>query len=466
MRPARVVAIAATLTSLSCEPKPTQPESSVPVRATGSGNINNVGQYGLNMGCGNLLETDEAGMRRMAGLAKQAGARWARFCFQWHTLQSDTSTWTPLASQYDLPLQVLADSGISVFATLQGTPHFACWTDKCATASDKLWAPENYFVWQTWISEVVGRYPSINYWGIWNEPSNDANFRMDSGTTLNERVWRYRDLVTWARDPIRAAGKYVVALEDGNIPFAQAFLAWPYTQDFDVISTHIYHRSRGTEDHVAEIDALARATYPGGKPIWLTESGLELNANSSHLPEQDEYQATHTTRVLQRMNAGRIANWQKTFVYHMFWPYDVFPNQPYPAHTLILNAFSANPSPRLAFGCMQAVATGATPKNACTFHSECAPGNPASDCAVATIYGPEAVRSNLTCGYSVGIANGGSPIGYQWKMNGAIVGTEPSVSVATGTSAFVLTVRVTEANRVYGDTVNVAVSSTTKPCLF
>lgn len=372
-----------------------------------------------------------AQMRQAAGIAKRAGVTWSRLVFDWPRLQSAPGQWTAFADTMHWTIDALADSGIKSFVTLQNTAPWACFTDACR--NDRSYAPDNYFAWQDWVRQAVAEYPTVDYWGIWNEPS--GNFmKLDPG---EDRVWTYRDLVIWAADPIHAAGKYVVAPEDGDTTFLEQFLKWPYIQDIDVISIHSYWASFGNERLVAKVDSFARRELvPHGRPIWLAETGLAMNdrfagGGYGGYP-YDNAQATHTTRVLQRMTAGRISNWKKSFIFHFHAPREL--NHPLPEHRLVADAFGPSPVPRLAYECLKNVAlqvVGESIPNACTEQSECSAGDWQNGCMVPTIRGPERPLPNQSCTFAVTLSNANSPWYYRWeRLSGA-----SKTTIAAGANA-------------------------------
>ena len=421
-----------------------------PLAQVGSGSS----QYGVVVV--NLNGVNDGTRRRLVGVAKNAGVKWARLVFYWNEMQTAPGTWNPAArDEMHATIDALVDSGIAPFVTLQNTAPWACWNQsKCDSLPAH--APDDYFAWQDWVQDAVEEFDVVTHWGIWNEPS--SNFMLlDSG---EDRVWTYRDLVIWAADPIRDAGDYVVAPEDGDTTFLQQIVSWPYIQYIDVISVHSYWPSFGNERLVAKVDTFARqALVPNGLPIWLSETGLNANEKAVGGYPMDQKQATHTTRVLQRMNDGRISNWKTTFVFHLHSPPYLAPTDTI-QHRLVHYPFSTNPIPRLAFDCFKRVATGMIIPNDCTFMSECDPlghveanGNHMNGCHVATIAGQETPKANVSCIYQASISQGHGPsYSYLWRKNGQQVGTGSSVYLFVGNTESTLTLSVTDGPFSYGDT--------------
>lgn len=162
---------------------------------------------------GTWVQVDEAAIRRIVGYARQSGATVGRHAFYWDEIQVDRDTWnTHVFNRHQLVVQAMVDSGLTPFVTLVNVAPWACWGDRQASCiANPNQAPDDFNAWQGFVSSAVAAFPDVEYWGIWNEPVSSMAFRPEVGL-----VQSYKELLIYASQAIRSAGKYVVAIEEGE----------------------------------------------------------------------------------------------------------------------------------------------------------------------------------------------------------------------------------------------------------
>ena len=124
--------------------------------------------------------------------------------------------------------------------------------------------------WYDFVYAVVARYRAdVSLWGIWNEPNLDIYLR-------DSDVRTYQMLVTTAASAVRAADPAgrVRGPEVSHHAFRDGWYlaAMRSVGDlFDIVTVHWYPDG---PDLGFMMDQLVRP-FAGGKPIWLTESGMK-----------------------------------------------------------------------------------------------------------------------------------------------------------------------------------------------
>jgi hypothetical protein len=186
-----------------------------------------------------------------------------------------------------------------IFATVAFTPG---WANGGRGISEP---PLNMQDWYDFVHAAVDRYKSdIFYWGIWNEPNLSSYLR-------NGDLKIYTLLTTTAYAAIRDANPNarILGPEVSHHAFTNGwFSAAMRTLGgfFDIITVHWYPDGPTIE---ATMDRAVRPLL-GGKPVWLTESGLAICQSTFG----EAGQALLYDRVLQAFDARR-AWWTAVMFY-------------------------------------------------------------------------------------------------------------------------------------------------------
>ena len=420
---------------------------------------------GFNVVGVNSSELTPANIQQAVGYAQTAGVTWVRLQVWWPDIHSDRGVWREEERvRHHTVIDAFNNAGMQVMVTLKGTPTWACYgLDVSPCASDPTYVPDDLPAWGEFVSMMMAEYPTVNHWGIWNEPTDQNQFKSDR--LSREDAYRELILYAWAAKN-QFSGKKLLAPEDGNLVFLDSILrthAWA----IDVITTHGYGYSWGVQNQIRQTDAKGRAYKPPhGMPIWLTETGDPVNPvpGNPEVQPTDAQQAAHITNVLQIMNAQTIVNWQKTFPWHLFNPWHSWD---LPGFRYVHDAFTANPSFRPAYWCYREVALGLPASRSCTDATECyklpeSPSNdPSAECLVARFEGPVRVRPGYSCVWKA-IAAGTTALQYTWKVNGVQQQVTSSSFSHYAYSSFILQAKVRDGfghEKLYSWHVNVTTSS-------
>lgn len=238
------------------------------------------GAFGINVG---NLSWDALLQDNVLAALTQSGVGWIRINMYWGFTEHTRGQvdWRPT----DAALSRLQRANIKALVTINGpTP---CWAlQDPRNCSSPQWAPENVTDWVQYVTAVVSRYRDrVHYWEIWNEP--DLIHSMDVGDS-NRRLNIYRDqiLVPGAQavhraDPnAKVIGPVFAAIPSGHTEmgsdldraFAQV-MSGSGAHLVDIVSFHAYYPEDINEKAIAFRIAM-RKVGMGGKPIWITETGL------------------------------------------------------------------------------------------------------------------------------------------------------------------------------------------------
>ncbi len=242
------------------------------------------------------------GVRAYADM-RDAGASHDRVTFDWFRLQPTPGPFTTtVVEAYDALLSDAAAANIGVLGVLIGAPAWAsdpAWTGGAYFLPRNLdlpWDDPNNF-WGQFVHQVVSRYRGrVRAWQVWNEPNLSMFWPAPPQ--------RYARLLQVAYQAAKAADPTTTIVLGGifrgvNIEriaaLFQAVRDLPGAADnafyHDVIGFHLYDGGHCSPfDELAYLrDAFWRPNV-GGKPVWITESGIRVwetpRSDGYALPEE------------------------------------------------------------------------------------------------------------------------------------------------------------------------------------
>ena len=344
----------------ACEHSPveTRIKSSLPSRAVSSAT------NGYRMGVVDNAAFNASNWSQRASLLQSAGIEWVRLTFYWNEIQPNAPTST---SDNNYNAAVLADlhnvvdllnaSGINVLATLNFSPDWA----RPGTPSGNVGLPPEvsyYMWWGEFVKDMTLEFPSIAYWGVWNEPNRPTS---DVSTYGYLSPSEYNDLLSWAIQPIHAAGDKAVGPElaaidtravDAEGRSAAGYLSqllrssYYWADRLDVISVHWYGTATDTYNQIVTYSNSSSTGDPqASRPLWLTESGWPQST-----PTAAE-QAQHITDIFQQQFAGYPTKWKKTFYYQ-------FTDKTPQDYSIVNGGSSGSLTAESAYTCLQDLAFG------------------------------------------------------------------------------------------------------------
>lgn len=232
----------------------------------------------------------------------ELGATTVRVVFGWDVIEPACKgcfVWT----RTDAWMAEARRTGLDVFGTLAYSPGWA------NGGHSYNYPPRVAQDWYDYVLAVVQRYPDVRFWGVWNEPNLDVFFK-------DGDLRGYEVLVSTAYAAIRAGnpGARILgpevshhAIKDGwYVAAMRAFGAL-----FDIVTVHWY--PDGPELGFM-MDEMVRPSA-GGKPIWLTETGM--GPCEGVLGEAQ--QLAHYNRVLATL-LPRRAWWSGLLFYDLYDP--------------------------------------------------------------------------------------------------------------------------------------------------
>jgi hypothetical protein len=248
---------------------------------------------------------------------KAAGIAWIRIDVNWNVIEA--SKGNPIYTDVDRVVDYAAANGLSVLASIGGTPQWAngkktnWWTYPATKAAD----------WKNFVARTVARYKNrVKYWSIWNEPNIDAFF--DESLGKDKFV---QQILLPAAQTIRGADPAAFIVGPDLSHKTEAGTEWyfwlKYILDnagnyFDVISHHIYEDlgvyylyellEQG-DQLIPAVKTTIQESGQGDKPFWITEVGW----NTSKYAE-----AVQASRYLDMLYFRARKNYpQKVFFYEI-----------------------------------------------------------------------------------------------------------------------------------------------------
>lgn len=246
-------------------------------------------------------------------LARAAGISWIRIDVDWSVIEASKGRFS--FAEVDRVVNYAAANGLSVFATIAGTPG---WANK---KKGKNYPADNAADWKGFVTRAVNRYKSkVKYWGIWNEPNLKNFFALGKDRFVAQVLLPGAQAVR-AADP--AAFLVGPDLSHKTETGSEWYFWMKYILDnagghFDVISHHLY------EDHgvyymyelleegdklIPAVKTIIAESGQGGKPFWITETGWPTHKYS---------ETTQANRFLDMLHARARKNYpEKVFFYEL-----------------------------------------------------------------------------------------------------------------------------------------------------
>lgn len=239
-----------------------------------------------------------------------SGVKWVRISSEWGALEPSRGYHDPARlAKVDYVVNRLTSSGVNILWVL-------CYTAPWASSvpASNPWAsryrPLQWSDWENFVSFLVGRYPQIKHWEVWNEPDSD-NFWKSSDAD-------YAELLRRAAIRIRAASSANkvllggLALSSGGVDsygigsFLDVILTAGAAQDFDLLNYHAYGGSpRWMRLNKGMQDVINKHGLQSCK-IWLTEVGYSTSGNSALEYKKADYVDQTYVAHLRMKNVERL----------------------------------------------------------------------------------------------------------------------------------------------------------------
>ena len=290
--------------------------------------------------------------------------------------------------------------------------------------------PDNEAHWQAWttyVQQMTQEFPTIHYWGVWNEP-NSAFLYPQGG----DRLSAYKTLVERAAPAIHAAGGIVIGPDLGDgVDSTSGLQPAQWLTNFlsthgsyvDVVAVHLYGQVT-----TSTMNTYANVLNGGPWDLWLTETARGGgNAN-------DLDQAVNLSTVFRAMNSRSVPRWSKTFYMNAgtFVP-------PENVWGIVHDLGTTSAVPRPAYDSLAAISSQPLP--------------PASFGDVA-LSGPYSVSGCAFASWGATPNGGTPPYTYGWTVDDMDfdTGTFPSVGYQNdgSTALFFVSVTATDANGLTG----------------
>ncbi len=273
-------------------------------------------------------------------LAASAGIGWVRFDMNWFQFE-------PLQGQYhwteaDRFIDHAQSLGSHVFVTIAYSPSWAVAQpcndndpDPANTCRNRL--PLNVADWTSFVTAAVNRYQGkVTHWGMWNEPNLDHFFSGTREQYVNQLLIPGSDAVHAACPSCQVLGPELAHLRgahwDANegvcIGTNCAFNGWNYSliqilqsagSHIDIISHHKYADPAAVFwpeavdgewiANVQIINGIKEITdqHAPGKPVWITEFGMESEPFGSHSNAETATELTAFYTGFDQIQQGSFA---------------------------------------------------------------------------------------------------------------------------------------------------------------
>jgi hypothetical protein len=235
------------------------------------------------------------------------GVGWARITISWYQVefQKGAYDW----SEPDTAIARAGARGIKILAILYGTPKWA------NGGRSPNYPPRNSQDWRDFVFAVTAHYkdnPSVKAYSLWNEPNVDKFWRGSSFEYI-DKILKPGYKGTKSVKPTIL----IVAPELAHVWVQQPeWWLWviaPFTSSYyDVLSLHYYPDAWFSFE--SYLDDLIKP-YRSGKPVWITEIGMECRATRC----SDDSQSHAYLRFLKAQR-NRSRWFKKIFPYRIWDP--------------------------------------------------------------------------------------------------------------------------------------------------
>jgi hypothetical protein len=300
---------------------------------------------GANVGLTAAFERDV-----ILDFADGANLGWVRATVYWYEIQPHTNQFdaAKLADLKDYVNRANA-RGMKVFLTLEGSPGWArlCnasnMTPEGQNCGTPLSPPHDamYAWWRQYVTDLVRELPTVDHWGVWNEPNDPYFLNVAPG---RDPVLEYGKLVAYASDAIHGtAGNLLVGPDLANRAGQKEFLARVMAHSghqIDIVSVHSYQPAQGTVAMLRDYRSIGFR-----QPMWLTEFALWEGIGT----QTDEFpQAANVTGMIKQMYAGQL-DAQNVFPFHLY--------NSDQGYQMLTRQSPGNYRPRWAYDCLRALAS-------------------------------------------------------------------------------------------------------------
>jgi hypothetical protein len=401
-------------------PQPEAHASSTEFAASFTNNASHIGVdfVGDHIGDADSYATKLAAAQTMATAGVTVGRVTA---YWWYLQQFEDTTFTSWEfTPFSETVSALQNAGVQPFITLNSVNNWSQWKS-WNTADPYAVLPDSAHYWamyKSYVRQMLQLFPTVTYWGIWNEPNDTAQVHPEAGWAY---LQAYEAMVDTIAPIIRMAGRKVVAPDLGDLttepgePAAAEWLSEFLQHDgglVDVVSVHSYGgaTSDGALAMMQQYSPIVTQYAPNAE-LWLTEAGY---ANGT---PTDAQEAQTLFMSYSNVLGSKVAHWTKTF----FWDAGIF--QTGEMRGLVHDLGLSTQVPTPAYNCLRYLANDYDPLNP---PSAC-PG-PMS----ATIVGPSQVGGGASATWSASVSNGFGPYTYTWS--GILSGSGSSITGAPASS--------------------------------
>lgn len=292
---------------------------------------------------------------------RACGIGWIRIDFVWAWVEpaQDSFNW----SIYDAIVAAADARGLHIFATISHTPGWA------TSGTEGPGVPNSAADYYDVCFRAVQRYyPSIRYWGMWNEPNLSQFWSGTRAQYIDVILKKGADAVHAAAAEAKVCGPELAHLSSGNWDAWLTDCINLAGTKIDVLTHHAYgdNASRVTDKlekapawpwDPPSVKQVLQSTGWIGRPFWLTEVGWE----SAEVGESN--QANYYTSLLSDWLTGQPnRSWvDKIFFYELndtqafsgitfgiLGPDPAYPRKP--AFTAYQSFITAHPAPPVAPG--------------------------------------------------------------------------------------------------------------------
>ena len=251
---------------------------------------------------------NETKQAQFARLAKLAGANWVRDRMGWENVEPDRGVFRDHTS-YDTSAAVQAKAGLKILQVFHSTPKWAIDSKLDGFMAEKRF-PRDLRDEHAFCQAMAQRYKGeVRAWEPWNE-ANIPNFggqAIDEMCSLQKAAyWGLKKgnpgiIVSW--NVFAGAGD---AMESEGVIKNEA---WPY---FETYNVHTYEPPSEYERGGAHARNAAC-----GRPIWLTECGIGLNAMkaSEHGDLSPEFEHAQAAFIAQSYASSLFAGVSRHFFF-------------------------------------------------------------------------------------------------------------------------------------------------------
>lgn len=275
--------------------------------------------FGINQ---DLVWTDDREVPGLIQAMKEARVQAVRMGVRWTVVEPERGEWD--FSRVDRMVKAVRESKIEILAVLCSVPS---WASEVKPIEGKrfpdCYAPKRLEDWQEYVRRCVSRYKGdISYWEIWNEENGEGYY--NPLPNVPEYVGLLKSAYVTAKKANPKATVVLGGLQMNGIianPWSpckvENFLRDIYDAGggpyFDVVNIHPYvlatkdqgpaYCAKLTRDTVE----LMKKHGDSKKPLWITETGLAVNANVTEQMQADHLRGVY--REIGRMPQVKAIYW-------------------------------------------------------------------------------------------------------------------------------------------------------------